>query len=89
MPAGVCYAERLNPLNCLGKAITSELEGKPDRLMAKRKQAQMFSVEPVTQIAGTANDYELPNADNLASLLEAYRTACQTLESSTKQVAEL
>lgn len=31
----------------------------------------------------------LPNADNLASLLEAYRTACQTLESSTKQVAEL
>ncbi len=75
-------------MGALGKAIMSEMEGSPDRLMAKY-QGQVFSVAPANQVGGHENRYELLSADDLAALLVSYREACKTLVSSTKEVSEL
>ena len=76
-------------LEALSKAITSELEGKQDHLVMKHTQAQVFSVAPANQTMGKPDTYELPNTDDLVTLLETYRAACKALDASKMEVNEL
>ena len=76
-------------LVALSKAITSELEGEQGHQVMKHAQAQVFLVAPANQTLGKPDAYDLPNADDLAKLLEAYRVACKSLDTSKAEVEEL
>ena len=88
-----CYRHQLcrvaEALNVLSESIKAELEGGPERPVVRRVRGQGFTVDPANQEIWSSDRHDLPAADELGRLTDAYRGACKSLETSTEAVAGL